>query len=73
MFYLECYDQYGNPITRMTQWDLNQKLYITEHNFTTAPLFHFCNKNTEQALVVQSVLSDNLLTADVPNQVLIEP
>lgn len=73
MFYLECYDQYGNPITRMTQWDLNQKLYITEHNFTTAPLFHFCNKNTEKALVVQSVLSDNLLTVDVPNQLLIEP
>lgn len=74
MFYLECYDQYGNPITRMTQWDLNQKIYITEHNFTTAPLFHYCNKNTEKALVVQSTLSDdNTLVVDIPNQLLIEP
>ena len=69
-----CHDQYGNPITRLTQWDMNQTLYIDDHNFTTPPLFHYSNKNTQKAIVVQSTLNeDGSLCVKIPNQLLIEP
>lgn len=73
MFEVTCIDKYGNTVTNLTQWDLNQTLYIEEHVFTTAPQFHFCNKNSKKALVVQSELKDGILEIDVPNILLTEP
>ena len=73
MFDVTCFDKYGNTVTYLTQWDLNQTLFIEDHGFTTAPQFHFCNKNSEKALVVQSVDKDGVLEVVVPNVLLIEP
>lgn len=73
MFDVTCLDKYGNTVTNLTQWDLNQTLYIENHGFTTAPQFHFCNKNSERALIVQSTIVDDMLQVVVPNILLTEP
>ena len=73
MFNCSCLDIHGNTINSLTQWDLNQTIYIEEHGFSTAPEIHFCNKNSEKALMVMSSIEDGLLKVDVPNQLLIEP
>lgn len=73
MFDVTCLDKYGNTVTNLTQWDLNQTLYIEDHGFTTPPQFHFCNKNSEKAFVVQSTVEDDVLQVEVPNILLIEP
>lgn len=74
MFDVTCMDKYGNTVTYLTQWDSNQTLYIEDHGFTTAPFFHFCNKNSEKALVVASTIgSDGVMTVLIPNSLLTEP
>lgn len=74
MFDVTCLDKYGNTVTNLTQWDLNQTLYIEDHGFTTPPQFHFCNIKSEKALVVQSTIGDDdVLEVVVPNLLLIEP
>ena len=53
---------------------MNQTLFIEYHGFTTPPQFHFCNKNSEKALVVQSTFGDDdILEVIVPNILLTEP
>lgn len=77
MFRITCYDSEGYPITHLTQWDIDQTLvvedsYITEHH-EKPPNFHFCNKYSENALVVETKLDDEgRITADVPNILLQE-
>jgi len=73
MFNCSCYDIHGNTINGLTQWDLNQTIYIEGHGFTTPPEIHFCNKNSEKALMVMSEIEDELLKVTIPNQLLIEP
>lgn len=73
MFDVTCLDKYGNTVTHFTQWDLNQTLYIEDHGFTTPPQFHFCNMNSEKALVVSSTFKDGVLEVVVPNMLLVEP
>ena len=67
-------DKDGNIIHNLTQWDINQKLIIEiVQNISTAPKVHFCNKNSEKALVVQSTISGDRIIADIPNILLEEP
>lgn len=72
MFRITCYDSEGYPITHLTQWDIDQTLvvedsYILEHQ-GKLPNFHFCNKNSKDALVVETKLDEKgRITADVPN------
>lgn len=73
MFDVTCLDKYGNTITSLYQWDSNQVLYIEDHGFTTPPAFHFCNQNSEKALLVQSEINDGVMTVSIPNALLIEP
>lgn len=74
MFDITCLDRYGDTIQTLTQWDINQSIYIEDSGFTNPPQFHFCNKNTEKALVVQSTLnSDGVLVVPVPNLLITEP
>ncbi len=70
MFEVTCLDKYGEIVTSLTQWDVNQKLYIEDSGFTKAPLFQFCNKYSEKALGVQSVLNKGVITVDIPNDLL---
>lgn len=69
-----CLDMYGNTLHHFFQWDLNQKIYIEDSEFTVTPEFHYQNKNTTKALVVKSSIDSNgVISVDVPNQLLIEP
>lgn len=72
MYDITCLDSYGEVITNLTQWDVNQSLTIKNTGLTSAPLFHFCNKNSKEALVVKSTLEDNIITVKVPNILLQE-
>lgn len=72
MFDITCLDSYGEVITNLTQWDVNQSLTIKNTGLTSAPLFHFCNKNSKEALVVKSTLEDNTITVKIPNILLQE-
>lgn len=75
MFDCTCLDKYGNQITALHQWDSNQVLYIEDHGFDAnhAPKFHFCNQNSEKALLVDSEIdSDGVMTVMVPNVLLTE-
>lgn len=58
MYEINCYDSYGNTIDYLTQWDYNRKLimYIDNYDLSYAPEVHFCNQNSLEALVVQSVV-----------------
>lgn len=74
MLGVACTDTYGNTITRLTQWDVNQSLVIENTELSYAPEFHFCNKNSVEALVVASSIDDNgTITVKIPNSLLREP
>ena len=74
MFNVTCLDEYGDVVTSLYQWDYNQTLYIEDHGFTTPPQFHFCNQNSDKALLVPSKIDDNnVMTVSIPNILLTEP
>ena len=73
MFGITCFDAHGNSINYLTQWDLNQTLYIYDWIYDENPVFHFCNKNSDKALVVTGVVNSGTITVDVPNILLEEP
>ena len=70
-----CLDSQGRSIFNLTQWDTNQKLIIEDEYSINgkAPMVHFCNKKSKQALAVKSTLSDGKIVADIPNILLKEP
>ena len=77
MFEVTCWDSYDRVIENLTQWDINQTLYLKniydDFGLTEAPMFHFCNKNSKEALVVQSTIEDNnVIAVKVPNILLQE-
>lgn len=72
MFDVTCLDAYGNVVTNLTQWDTDQSLIITDSDLTVAPEFHFCNKNSKEALKVSSTIKDEKITVKIPNILLQE-
>lgn len=73
MFEVTCLDAYGEIVNSFTQWDIDQTLTIKDSGLTVAPAFHFCNKNSTEALVVASTIDeDGVLTVKVPNILLTE-
>lgn len=72
MFDVTCLDAYGNIVTNLTQWDTDQSLIIKESGLVAAPVFHFCNKNSKEALVVPSTIADGTITVKIPNTLLQE-
>ena len=68
-----CMNRYGETVRSLTQWDLDQTLYIYNTNYPVAPLFHYSNQNTEKALMVRSQYVEGVLQCVVPNQLMIEP
>ena len=73
MFEVTCLDAYGEIVNSFTQWDINQTLTVRDSGLTVAPAFHFCNKNSKEALVVVSTMDENgVLTVKVPNILLTE-
>ena len=72
MFEITCFDAHGESITHLIQWDLNQTLYIYDWNYDENPIFHFCNKYSEKALVVTGEKNSGVVSVDVPNILLEE-
>lgn len=67
-----CCDKNGDSITNLTQWDINQTISIHNLKFSYPPQFHFCNKDSAEALTVESEIVDDLIIAKVPNILLQE-
>lgn len=73
MFEMTFLDLNEQPISHLTQWDANQEIIISGE-FTDNHIVHFCNKNSEYALCVQStLLSDGKIQVAIPNILLCEP
>lgn len=77
MYEVTCWDSYDRLITGLTQWDINQTLFIKDivddFGLTEAPMFHFCNQKSKEALVVPSTIEDNnVIAVKVPNVLLQE-
>lgn len=77
MYEITCLDSYGNMISNFVQWDVNQKVSIVAVGFdyevfSLAPQVHFANSKSKTALVVQSEVEGNVITAKVPNVLLQE-
>lgn len=75
MIDVTCFDSYGEVVTALTQWDINQILQIKNSGITSdnAPKFHFCNKNSNDALVVAPSVIDtanDIIEVEIPNELL---
>lgn len=57
---------------RIYQWDIGRKLKISNTGSAIAPVVHFCNKKSEKALAVESIISGDFYIASVPNSLLQE-
>lgn len=72
-FEVNCFDSEGNQIDHLTQWDVNQELYVEHWNYEHTPVFNFCNTKSEMALVVKgSIESDGRAKCSIPNILLTE-
>ncbi|HAU86815.1 MAG TPA: hypothetical protein DCW90_15395 [Lachnospiraceae bacterium] len=67
---LACYGSDGSKINNLTQWDKGQAVYFDTLGLTTPPVVHWCNRMSEEALQVKSVLKNNQFCVDVPNSLL---
>lgn len=64
---ITCYDSDGNLLKRLYQWDNNQTITVRGVTIPPTPVFHFCNRLSDVALVVVPEVSGTDLTADIPN------
>ena len=71
MFEIFCIDSYGKAVTSLTQWDINQTLFIENWEYD-APTFHFCNKNSTGSLPVTGSVNNGTVTVKIPNILLTE-
>ena len=69
---ISCFDYDYNKLDRLYQWDLNQVIRISGLEDFDVPVFHFCNQNSEKALVVIPEVIDGYVVADIPNILLNE-
>lgn len=72
MFDMTCLDSYGEVVTYLTQWDIDQSLIIKNTGLTSSPVFHFYNQNSKEAYVVASTLESGVITVHIPNTLLQE-
>lgn len=73
-FEVSCYDFKGNHIDHLTQWDVNQELYVEHWDYEYTPVFNFCNIKSKNALVVKgSIEPDGRAKCIIPNILLTEP
>lgn len=70
----ECYDEFGQNILRLTQWDLNRVVTIQDFEYEETPIVHFAHINDEKSLVVTGddvTLVEGELKVKVPNELLL--
>lgn len=70
---IRCFDSEGNSIDYLTQWDVNQTLYIEDWEYESIPIFHLCNIKSDKALVVEGEIENGKGKFNVPNILLQEP
>lgn len=68
-----CYGSDGKLLKLLYQWDCNQKIYFTGLPTSPCPVFHFCNRRSTEALVVNSEPTTGGVTVEIPNILLQEP
>ena len=72
-----CWDEYGNKINHLTQWDKNQRLVFEFSPVGTSispPYVDFYNEITEdESIRVQSKIKNSKIIAEIPNSLLTEP
>ena len=64
---LRFYDQYGNKLEGLTQWDSNVILEIHDYPHAEPPIFHFTNKTADESLTTRSTISEGVVSVVVPN------
>lgn len=65
------FKSYGSYTTdSVSQWDLNQKLTISGLDIDVAPVLAFSCFGMYESIIVQSKLSNGVITCDVPNAIL---
>lgn len=64
---LHLYDQYGNGLINLTQWDSNVIIKIYDYPHTEPPIFHFTNKTENESLTTRSTISEGVVSVVVPN------
>lgn len=67
MLKIDFYDQYGNTVNELTQWDNNVILTLPNFKYSHAPVFHFSDGTGANSITVSSVLTDGVVTVVVPN------
>lgn len=70
MFELTCYDGNGDTIHALTQWDLNQIIYIDNVGFAAAPIAYFNDNCGKHSYVVKTELVGNSVKIVIPNLLL---
>ncbi len=55
------------------QWDKNQELKVNDVDYVVAPVVHFVDYTIDKAIVVQSKLTGDTITAPIPNVLLENP
>lgn len=71
---ITCFDSDGNVLKALYQWDNNQTLTVQGLDMPPIPVFHFCNRLSNLALVVNPTVSGtsvmdkiDYLTVNIPN------
>lgn len=69
---INIYDEYGNKIDKLTQWDLNRTIRIKDFPYNVSPIFHFCNIGDNKSLPVESSIDDvtKEVSVSIPNELL---
>ena len=64
---ITCFDSDGNVLKALYQWDNNQTLTVQGLDMPPIPVFHFCNRLSNLALVVNPTVSGTSVTVNIPN------
>lgn len=70
MFELTAYDSNGDTIHALTQWDLNQVIYIDNIGFTSSPIAYFNDSCGKHSFVINTELVGNSIKIIIPNLLL---
>lgn len=62
-----CYDSDNNVLKTLYQWDNNQTMTVRGVDMPPTPVFHFCNRLSNLALVVSPTVSGTDLIVKIPN------
>ena len=64
------YDADGNVIKRLTQWDTDVYVYVTDDSFTSTSELEFSTRKSKLAFTMDTTYSSGTLSAKIPNIIL---